>query len=159
MSQDNHYKYPISENLYELTENQVANLDHEVTDGEGWSCYCNGYISQTTVFKNKISGRFKDYFLDHVVEVVVDDRQITTFCSTCRQGQICVHVVALLYSWIYDQEGFINLAESLNYLEHLDKNALIDIIGAMLINNPGNLEYFNRKLDEDDNHDLGAIFG
>lgn len=147
-------QYPISRNLFDLTESQIALLDQEVTGGEGWACYCNGYITLTTVFENKISGRFRDFLADHIVEVRVDDRQITTFCSTCRSGEICLHSVALLYSWIYDSEGFINLGDSLKHLESMNKGDLVEIIGRMLINNPTNLEYVNDSHEEEDDFDM-----
>ncbi|MFQ5825212.1 MAG: hypothetical protein ACE5JB_14275 [bacterium] len=154
---DNVKKYAISENLYDLTENQIANLDHETTGGEGWNCYCNSYISHPTVFQNKISGRFKNFVEDHYVEVKVQDEQIITFCSTCRQGEICAHVVALLYSWIYDSEGFNNVAESLKHLEGMDKRELIEIIGRMVLQNPGNLDIFKDNLDEENDYDLDGL--
>lgn len=137
--------YPISQNLYELTESQIANLDQEVTGGEGWHCYCSGYITKTTVFQNKISGRCRDFVEDHYVEIKVEERAITTFCSTCRRGEICVHIVALLYSWIYDSEGFVNIAESLKLIESWDKGELIEIIGRMILNDPNNLEIVNEQ--------------
>ncbi len=139
--------FAISKDLYDLTESQIVNLDQEVTGGEGWSCYCNGFIAQTTVFQNKISGRFRDFTADHYVEVKVGERQITTFCSTCRQGEICMHVVALLYSWVYDSEGFVNVADSLRELELKDKKELIEIIGRMILNDLNNLEIVNDVSD------------
>lgn len=149
--------YPISDNLYELTENQIAILDQETNGGEGWYCYCNGYITQATVFQNKISGRFRDFVEDHYVEVEVDEKQLTTFCSTCRAGAICIHVVALLYSWIYDSEGFINVANSLKHLESRDKGDLIKIIGRMVLKDPGNLAYFKDEQDDEEDYDIDGF--
>ncbi|MFQ5865463.1 MAG: hypothetical protein ACE5IW_09570 [bacterium] len=149
--------FTISHNLYDLTENQITTLDHEATDGEGWNCYCNGYISRPTVFQNKISGRFKNFVEDHYVEVKVEEDKLVTFCSTCRRGEICAHVVALLYSWIYDSEGFINVADSLKDLESLDKEQLIKIIGLMVLNDPANIEFFNSRQDDEDDYDLDGL--
>lgn len=149
--------YTISHNLYDLTENQVAILDQEATGGEGWNCYCNAFISRATVFQNKISGRFKDFAEDHYVEVKVEDDQIITFCSTCRRGEICAHVVALLYSWIYDSEGFLNVADSLKNLKSMDKDQLIKIIGHMVLNDPGNIEFFKDNHEDEDNYDLDGL--
>jgi hypothetical protein len=148
--------YTVSHNLYDLTENQIASLDQETTGGEGWNCYCSGYLSRATVFLNKISGRFKNFVEDHYVEVKVEDDRIITFCSTCRRGEICAHVVALLYSWIYDSEGFLNVADSLKDLMRMDKEQLIKIIGLMVLNDPDNIEFFNKRQDDDD-YDLDGL--
>jgi hypothetical protein len=150
-------KHQISRNLYDLTENQVATLDLEATDGKGWECYCNSYINRPTVYKNKISGRFRNFTEDHLVEIKVDERQITTFCSTCRRGEICIHSVALLYSWIYDSNAFINVADSIKELESKDKGELIEIIARMLINDFGNVELVHDDSDEEEDYDLDGL--
>ncbi len=151
-------KYPISPNLFSLTERQIITLDQEVTGGEGWNCYCHGYITHTTVFRNKIAGKCKDFNEDHYVEVEVDDAQITTFCSTCRQGEICVHVIALLYCWIYDNEGFLNIGESLNDLESWEKNELIEIIARMVFKDPRNLSLIDNTFEDGEDYDLDGLF-
>ncbi len=150
-------KHQISHNLFELTEKQVATLDLEATDGKGWECYCNSYISRPTVYKNKISGKFRNFTEDHLVEIKVDEKQITTFCSTCRRGEICIHSVALLYSWIYDSEAFINVADSIKELENKNKSELIEIIARMLINDFGNVELVHDDCDEEEDYDLDGL--
>jgi len=149
--------YGISNNLYDLTEQQVALLDHEATGGDGWAFYCNSYIARPTVFVNRISGRFQDFSEDNLVEIKVEDEQITTFCSTCRRGEICIHCIALLYCWIYDSECFTNVADSIKQLEGKDKAELIEIIARMLINDFANLELVEDKNNDDDEYDLDGL--
>jgi hypothetical protein len=150
--------YKVSSNLYDLTEQQVAILDHEATDGNGWAFYCNSYISHPTVFVNKISGRFQNFNEDDHVEIRVDDKQITTSCSTCRRGEICVHCIALLYCWVYDNDSFTNVADSIKELQGRDKTELIEIIARMLVKDFANLELVNEKSDDDDDdYDLDGL--
>ncbi|MFQ5769815.1 MAG: SWIM zinc finger domain-containing protein [bacterium] len=149
--------YAVSTLLYDLTEKQIVILDQEATGGEGWYLYCDSYINRPTVFKNKISGRFRNFSEDYFVEVKVDERQITTFCSTCRRGEICVHAVALLYSWIYDSEGFINVADSIKQFEGMDKGELIEIIARMLLKDAGNLEVVDENARDEDDYDLEGL--
>ncbi len=149
--------YNISSSLYDLTEQQVATLDHEATGGEGWAFYCSSYIAHPTVFVNKISGRFQNFSEDNLVEIKVDERQITTFCSTCRRGEICIHCIALLYCWIYDSDCFANVADSIKQLEGKNKTELIEIIARMLVKDFGNLELVNEKNRDDDDYDLDGL--
>ncbi|MFQ5604577.1 MAG: hypothetical protein ACE5HS_15010 [bacterium] len=150
-------KYAISNLLFELTENQIARLDQDATDGQAWSLYCDSYINRPTVFKNKISGRFRNFSTDNFVEVVVDDKQLTTFCSTCRVGEICVHAVALLYSWVYDSDGFTNIADAIKQFEEMDKSELIEIIARMLSKDVGNLEVVDDRSLEDEDYDIDGL--
>lgn len=151
--------YKISNNLSDLTEQQVALLDHEAAGGEGWAFYCNSYITHPTVFINRICGRFKNFTEDNLVEIEVDDKQITTSCSTCRRGEICVHCIALLYCWIYDAESFVNVADSIKRLHDKNKSELIEIIARMLVKDFANLELVNEKNndDADDDYELGGL--
>ncbi len=149
--------YAISTFLYDLTENQIASLDQEATDGQGWYLYCDSYINKPIVFKDKISGKFRNFSEDYFVEVRVEEKQITTFCSTCRTGEICVHAVALLYSWVYDSDGFTNVADSIKQIEGKDKGELIEIIARMLLKNAGNLEVIHEDISEEDDFNLDDL--
>lgn len=149
--------YAVSDYLYDLTEKQVVTLDQEATDGAGWNLYCQSYINRPTVFKNKISGRFRNIEQDYYVEVKVEERQITTFCSTCRNGEICIHSVALLYSWIYDHDAFLNVAESIRRLESRNKDELIEIIAQILSKDAGHIEYLFETRDEEGDYDLDGM--
>jgi hypothetical protein len=158
MIEKDSHKYKISEFLYDLNEEHIATLDQEATNGEAWHLYCDSYISRPTVFQNKISGRFKNFSEDQLVEVVIDEKQIITFCSTCRIGEICVHAVALLYSWVYDSEAFANVAESLRQLEDMNKVELIEIIARMLLKDSNNIELMRKKSVEDDGYDIDGLW-
>ena len=147
-------KYDTSKFLYDINESHVATLDEEATNGEARQLYCDSYITRPTVFLNKISGRFKNFSEDQLVEVEVEEKQITTFCSTCRSGEICVHAVALLYAWVDDSDAFADVAESLRQLEDMDKSELIQIIAQMLLKDSNNIDLVSEKTIEDDDYDL-----
>lgn len=150
-------KYDTSKFLYDINESHVATLDKEATNGEAWQLYCDSYITRPTVFQNKISGRFKNFSEDQLVEVEVEEKQITTFCSTCRSGEICIHAVALLYSWVDDSDAFANVAEALRQLEDMDTGELIHIIARMLLKNSNNIDLISEKTIEDDDYDLDGL--
>ncbi|NIR47885.1 hypothetical protein GWO43_05480 [candidate division KSB1 bacterium] len=154
---ENTKDYGVSEYLFDLTEKQVVTLDHEATNGEGWILYCQSFINRPTVFKNKITGRFRNIERDNFVEVKVDERQITTFCSSCRNGEICLHSVALLYSWIYDGDAFLNIENSIKQLKEMKKGELIDIITRILLNDSDNIEYVMDRPEDDDDYDLDGL--
>ena len=149
--------YNTSKFLYDIDESHLATLDQEATNGEAWQLYCDSYITRPTVFQNKISGRFKNFSEDQLVEVEVEEKQITTFCSTCRSGEICIHAVALLYSWVDDSDAFANVAEALRQLEDMDKGELIQIIARMLLKNSNNIDLVSEKTIQDDDYDLDGL--
>lgn len=150
--------YPISPDLLSLTESQIAKLDQDATEGEGWECYCNGYIAHASVFQNKISGRVRNYVEDYFVEITVDSHEITAFCTCGQSRGVCPHVVALLYSWVNDTEGFTNIADSLNNLRSLDKENLLEVIGRILLNDPRNLVFFKSDSNPEEDFDLDGLF-
>ncbi len=146
--------YGIAASLFTLTEEQVTALDRVATAGAGWDLYCHSFINRPAVFRNRISGRFRNIGGDDYVEVTVGERQITTFCSTCRNGAICEHSVALLYSWVYDHDAFLNVADSIEKLESMEKDQLIELIVQFLAQDANNIEYLLKSSGRDEDFDL-----
>ena len=99
----------ISPILTNISQQQIAILDQENTNGEGWNYYCNGQVIHAVVFRNKLLGIIREYIEDFKVQIKVDEHEISCSCSCDSENVICKHIVALLYSWIYDQNEFINL--------------------------------------------------
>lgn len=151
-------KYPISPDLLSLRESQIAKLDQDETQGEGWECYCNGYIAHATVFQNKISGRVQNFIEEFFVQITVDQHEITTLCTCGERGGVCKHIVALLYSWVNDSEGFTNIADSLANMRSLDKENLLEMIGRTLLNDPRNLVFFQGERNTEDDFDIDGLF-
>jgi len=133
--------FRISNDLTSLTEQQISYLDQEVSEGKGWEFYCNGQVIQSTVFQNRLSGIVVENFDQFSVEVKISDSQIIGTCNCGIRGQICKHVVALLYSWVNDGEGFEDVGNSLRLLENKNKEELLAIISRMIVNNPRNIVY------------------
>ena len=71
--------------------------------------------------------------------------------------EICIHAVALLYSWVDDSDAFANVAEALRQLEDMDKGELIQIIARMLLKDSNNIDLVSEKTIEDDDYDLDGL--
>lgn len=142
-------KYQVALKLLKLTENEVGILDQESTNGEGWEFYCSGYISKPVVFKNKIFGRVKDLFEDFEVEVEFDRHEIMSSCTCSRSGVICKHVIALLYSWVYDKDAFYDIGRSLELVVNMDRDRLLEIVVRILQDDPQKMDYFLQPTEDD----------
>lgn len=138
-------KFPISSELMSITEQQVSHLDQEVAEGKGWDFYCNGQVVQSTVFQDRLSGIVVDDFNQYNVEIKIDKDQIIGTCNCSVRGQICKHIVALLYSWVNDGEGFEDVGNALQLLENKNKEELLAIISRMIVKNPRNIVYCSEE--------------
>lgn len=131
--------FDISKDLLSLTEREVSLLDQEVSNGEGWTSYSRGQIVKPTVFKNKLSGLFYEHFREFNVEIQVNGAEISTRCTCGKNSPICKHVVALLYCWINDQDGFTNISYSLNEFRKKNKEELLEVLTRIFVKNPQNI--------------------
>ena len=136
-------KYSVSPYLLSLTEAQVVELDQEIADSQGWEFYSNGYIMKAAVLRNQISGKVIDGSHLHFVRIRAEERELMASCTCSQKGYLCKHVAALLYSWVYDREGFINVETLLQKLQRLPKEKLVTIIGQMVQNDPQNIDCFD----------------
>ena len=155
MSKEDTNENSISPMLTNITQEQISILDQENTDGEGWDYYCNGQVIYAIVSKNEISGIIREYLHDYKVQVKVDEHEISCTCSCDSENVICNHVVALLYSWVYDQSEFTNLDHFMIQIENMDKELLINAVEQFIADNPRNIKFFqNQKNLEFHNIDL-----
>jgi|YNPNPStandDraft_1061719.scaffolds.fasta_scaffold101437_1 uncharacterized Zn finger protein len=129
-------KYPIAPELLSLTSEQVAQLDQECTGGRGWDFYANGFVSGATVFRNTLIGQVRELTMINLVEIKVRGREIYTSCTCSHRGGICDHALAVLYSWVNDGESFLDVGESMDELEKLDKVDLLRIVRRILVREP-----------------------
>jgi len=153
-------KYPVSEDLLSISQEQIAQLDQEISDGQGWQFYNNGFISGATVFQDTIIGRVRELSSVSTVEIKVHGNNIYVSCNCSTSNEICVHAVALLYSWVNDAESFLNVGKSLDELERLDKEELVGIIRKILVRDPKYLQLMLGRDAADDDHllDDGTFF-
>lgn len=143
--------FAISPELLKINERQIAILDQENTDGEGWEYYCNGEVVRATILRNKITGTVRELLEVFDVEIKADQNEITTLCSCGTKDGVCKHTVAFLYSWVNDREDFLNIGSAIERLYKMEKGELIDIIERVLQNNPTNVRFFfNKDFDEDE---------
>lgn len=138
---------PISPMLANITQRQITILDQENTNGEGWDYYCNGQVIHAIVSKNEISGIIREYLEDFKVQIKANEHEISCSCSCDSENVICKHIVALLYSWVYDQNEFINLDNFMHQLEHMDKAMLIKAVEQFIADDPRNIKFFENQKD------------
>jgi uncharacterized Zn finger protein len=64
------------------------------------------------------------------VEVKIQNDQLSYECDCPQEegGEVCPHVVALLWSWVEEPEGFLNQGELKERLKKYSKKELLDII-------------------------------
>ncbi|HEX9973256.1 MAG TPA: SWIM zinc finger family protein [bacterium] len=144
-------EYEISSALKAITEKQIGILDQENTNGEGWEYYCNGQIVRAAVLKNQISGTIREFLEEFHVTIQVDEHEIMTSCSCGARNGVCNHIVALLYSWINDQQDFINIGTLIERLHDLEKQDLINLLQRIIEHDPINARFLdNPEYDEND---------
>lgn len=154
----NEDSYTIAPELREINERQIGILDQENTDGEGWDYYCNGQIIRAAVLGDRITGTVRDYADEFNVLIRVDHHEITTSCSCGTREGVCIHIVALLYSWIHDKDDFINIGDQLKRLQKMEKQELIDVIERIIQNDPINVRFFSDYSLELAGMDIESLF-
>lgn len=138
-----------------ITQDVVAHLDHENTNGEGWDYYSNGRILCATVYENEISGIIREYLEDFKVKITVGEHELYFSCSCDGQGSVCKHVIALLYSWVFDGNEFINIKTFIDELEQFDKGMLIKMMENIIRDDPRNVSFFKKESElQTDDYDL-----
>ena len=143
-------EYEISSALKAITEKQIGIIDQENLNGEGWEYYCNGQIVHAAVLRNKISGAIREFLEEFQVTIQMDEHEIMTSCSCGTRNGICKHVVALLYSWINDQQDFVNIGTLVERLHDFEKQDLINLLQRIIENDPVNARFLDRQ-DYDEN--------
>ena len=144
------HNYPISPMLASITQEQVTMLDQENNDGNGWDFYCNGQVINAIVFENEISALVREVVNDFKVKIKADEYEVSCSCSCQSDKVICNHIVAVFYSWVYDREEFTNVGDYIDQLNEMDKNSLIDVVQRFLTDDPQNIKYFQKNVDNID---------
>jgi uncharacterized Zn finger protein len=129
--------------LDSITQDMVARLDHERTNGEGWIYYSNGRIVYATVYQNEMTGIVREFRNDIHVKINLDKEELHYSCDCETDNGMCKHIVALLYSWVFDSTEFINMADVILQLEEYDKPHLISVLERLLLNDPQNIRFLN----------------
>ena len=143
-------KYPVSDALRSITQEQVTELDQESTGGEGWEYYSKGFVSGATVCQDVLLGQIRELSAVNNVEIKVRGQEIYTSCSCSRTGGVCHHAIALLYAWVDDAENFIDVGKAINELAQLDKEQLVKILQRILIRAPKFISLAVGRFTEED---------
>ena len=132
----------ISEELLQMTTEQIEQFDQNALDGKALECYENSQVLRPTVFRNKLSGRVGNYFDSFDVEIVIHENEISSSCSCDNSRKICQHAITLLYAWVNDGQDFLDVSHSIKELEKLNKERLVEIIANILRYKPSLVEMF-----------------
>jgi uncharacterized Zn finger protein len=126
-------RYEISPLWREMTHEQVELLDQRATEGASWEFYCGSYIHHPAVFGHKLSGKVQDAIDEYFTEIRISDKEMVTDCSCGERSGVCKHAIALLYGWVEDSDGFVNVADTLERLRHKDQEDLLEILGRIIM--------------------------
>ena len=122
--------------LNELTWEKVARFDEQATNGEAWS-YCeNSQVRDATVYQNHLYGRVGNFVEEFQVQIAVSDQEISSSCTCSSSRDTCIHVIALLYTWVSDSEDFIHVDRVIEQLKSFSKDELVSTIARILRNYP-----------------------
>ena len=137
----NEEEYAISSDLENITERLVVYLDQENTHGESWNYYCNGQIVRAAVYKNRISGTVRELYDEYYIQITADEHEITSSCSCGSRDQVCKHVISLLYSWVNDRDGFLDVGKVIKQLYSMEKADLVSVIERILQTDPSTARF------------------
>jgi hypothetical protein len=142
----------IADELKKLGYEQVSAFDAEATDGEALSYYENSQVENAIVYRNKISGRVGNFFEKYDVRMALHGQEISSSCTCEKSPDICMHAIALLYTWVSDASDFLNISDVLADLEKMEKDKLLEIVANIIQQQPHMADVFlaRKKLDWDE---------
>ena len=132
----------VSDELLNLDLASVEIFDRDITDGRGREYYESSEITRATVFRNKLSGTVGTFVQGYQVDISLHGNEIAAICSCNTNRKICIHAIALLYSWIFDGDDFLNISTVLQQIETLEKSSLVLIIKNIIRQYPGLADVF-----------------
>ena len=150
-------RFEIADELDSINERHVTLLDQENEDGRGWDYYCNGQVLQPAVLGNRLTGIIRELTEDYRVQITITEHEVTNSCDCGVKEGVCIHTISLLYSWVNDRDGFINIGNSMKQLHFLEKDELITIISRIIDNNPSNIKYFDEPEFDSDEYDIDDL--
>lgn len=121
-------------NRFNLTEQDIRDLANEKSFERGEELYECGAISHTYRIDKTIYGKCEgSEYTPYDIEIDLSDDEIDPNC-TCPfdWGGICKHQVALLLTFLYEPELFIELEDIATLLEPLDREKLILLITDLM---------------------------
>ena len=146
----------IVQDLLDLRISHVEALDRRATLGKSEQYYQNAMISHASVYRNQLFARVGNFLESFEVSITVHGKEISSSCSCGNARKICKHTIALLYSWVNDSQDFLNIGKSLQEIQNLDRDRLVEIIVNILRHNPAYIDFFlsKRALEWDEIEDV-----
>ena len=96
-----------------------------------------------------------NFIEEYEVEIIVLGEELRSSCNCSRTGEICKHVIALLYGWVNDSEGFFDVGDSLQELCGFSRERLLKIVTNIIRHDPKNIERFLYSEPTFDDPDYG----
>lgn len=129
-----------------LTAEDIEELSSEKSFERGIDLYLSSAISRTYREGNTIYGKCKgSEKKTYDLEVNFDDDEMDAFCSCpYDRGGICKHLVALLLTFVNEEELFTEPVDIATLLEPLDREQLIVLISKLVRDKP-ELQYWMQK--------------
>jgi hypothetical protein len=121
----------------ELDIETLKHIGKDETTAQAQSLVQGRRIQNLYRLPNRLLGTVKDGETVQV-EVKIQDDQLSYVCS-CPQvegGEVCSHVLALLWAWVEEPARFLNQGELKDRLKKYSKKELVDIILEMAESTP-----------------------
>ena len=124
--------HKIAKALNDLTWEKVAKFDEQTTNGEAWAFTENCQVRDATVYQNHLFGRVGNFVEEYQVQIAVNEQEISSSCNCSSSRDTCIHVIALLYTWVSDSDDFINVERVIEKIKTFSKDELVSTITRIL---------------------------
>ena len=122
-------------NINEIIEKDIRKLVDSTIRARGKEYYEEGRIHSIEIDGNKINAEVEGNSI-YDVEISIENNEIQCICSCPYDGNVCKHVVAVLYQWINrnntkSSEDKVQVTKApafLNYLQNLPKEELASLL-------------------------------
>ena len=122
------------ENLNSITETDIKKLADSVIRARGKAYYEEGLVRSLEADGNKIIAEVEGNSI-YDVEIIIENRELQCICSCPYDGEICKHIVAVLYHWINriikkdkTNQVIVKSTGVEKYLENLSKKELTSLL-------------------------------
>src|SRR3989344_5436448 len=112
----------MTKNLSSITEIDITKIADSVIHARGKAYYKEGLVRSLETNGKKILAEVEGNSI-YDVEISIEKGELECICSCPYDGEICKHVVAVLYQWINrnnENKTNLKIAKSLGYKEYLE---------------------------------------
>jgi len=121
-------------NLDSINEIDIKKIADSIIHARGKEYYNDGLVRSLETDGNKILAEVEGNSI-YDVEISIEKGELECICSCPYDGEICKHVVAVLYQWINrnnENKTNLKIAKSLGYKEYLEALSKEELIYLLL---------------------------